>query len=129
MAAPNRSEFLVLSRGQWDPNASKQEIQQAIDDFYVWINQLVDAGKMKHGQRLANRGRTVGKQGVIMDGPYGEAKEVVGGYWFILANSLEEAAELIAANPTIRCGLYFEVRPIEHERASAFVTTTETPRG
>jgi hypothetical protein len=123
-----RSEYLVISRGQWEKSALKEEIQKAIDDFYVWLGQMVDQGKMKPGQRLANQGKTVSKNGVTTDGPFGESKEVVGGYWFVLAENLEEAAQIMTGNPTIRCGLFFEVRPIEQERASAFVTTTETPR-
>jgi len=80
------SEYLVISRGQWDKNKSPEEIQQAIDEFYVWLRRLVDEGKMKRGQRLANKGKTVSRKGVT-DGPFGESKEVVGGYWFIIAES------------------------------------------
>ena len=36
-----RTEFLVISRGQWDPALSRDEIQGAIDRFYVWIEQMV----------------------------------------------------------------------------------------
>lgn len=122
------SEYLVISRGQWDKNASPQEIQTAIDEFYVWLERLVDEGKMKPGQRLAAAGITVSRRGLLLDGPYGETKEVVGGYWFILAASLEAAAEIASGNPCLRCGLFYEIRPIEQERASAFKTTTETPR-
>ena len=63
----------------------------------------------------------------MTDGPFAETKEVIGGYWFILANSLEEAADLAAENPCVDCGLTYEIRPIERERASAFKETTETP--
>jgi hypothetical protein len=52
---------------------------------------------------------------------------VIGGYWFILAGSLEEAAEIAAGNPCLACGLVYEIRPIESVRASAFAVTTETP--
>lgn len=121
------SEFLVISRGQWDPNLSPERIQSAIDQFYVWLDRLVREGKMKTGQRLADRGKTVSKKAVT-DGPYGEAKEVIGGYWFVIAKSLDEAAEIAAGNPCLDCGLFFEIRPIEVERASAFTVTTETPR-
>jgi hypothetical protein len=62
-----------------------------------------------------------------MDGPFAEAKEVIGGYWFFLAGSLDEAAALAAENPCLACGLAFEIRPIESERASAFKVTNETP--
>lgn len=120
------SEYLVISRGQWDASLSQQEIQRAIDAFYVWHAQLVEAGRMKAGQRLAREGKIVQKGGV-MDGPFAEAKEVIGGYWFILAASLDEAAELASGNPCLACGLSYEVRPIEAVRASAFAITSETP--
>jgi hypothetical protein len=120
------SEYVVISRGQWDEDKSPEEIQRAIDAFYVWHEQLVREGKMKPGQRLAKASMLVSKLGVI-DGPFAETKEVIGGYWHFLASSLEEAAALAAQNPCLACGLSFEVRPIELERCSAFDETSETP--
>jgi hypothetical protein len=120
------SEYLVISRGQWDPHLSREEIQDAIDRFYVWYGRLIDEGKMKAGQRLAKEGKLVSKTRVT-DGPFAETKEVIGGYWFILAGSLAEAAELAAENPCLACGLVYEIRPTESARASAFEVTTETP--
>jgi hypothetical protein len=120
------SEYLVISRGQWDPSLPQDEIQRAIDNFYVWHERLVSEGKMKAGQRLATAGRTVSKR-AITDGPFSEAKEVIGGYWLIVAGSLDEAAQLAAENPCLACGLVYEIRPIETVRASAFAVTNETP--
>ena len=121
------SEYLVISRGQWDKDISREEIQNAIDQFYVWLGRLVDEGKMKTGQRLAGEGKTVSRKNMVTDGPYGETKEVIGGYWFILAGDLDEAAEIAAGNPCLNCGLFYEIRPIDPELASAFTVTTETP--
>jgi hypothetical protein len=120
------SEYLVISRGQWDKDASREKIQDAIDRFYVWHERLVAAGKMKPGQRLAREGKIVSKHAVT-DGPFIESKELVGGYWFILARSLEEATAIAAENPCLACGLVFEIRPIEPVRASADAVTCETP--
>jgi len=120
------SEYLVLSRGQWDPSCSREEIQRAIDDFYVWIERMVEDGAMKRGRRLAVQGKLVSK-GIVTDGPYSEAKEVIGGYWFIIAKSLDAAARLASGNPCLRCGLSYEIRPFDPERATAFNVTSETP--
>ena len=98
------SEYLVISRGQWDREASREEIQTAIDAFYAWHGRLVDEGRMKAGQRLAREGKLVSRRKVI-DGPFSESKEVIGGYWLILADSLAEAAELAAGNPCLAFGL------------------------
>ena len=123
------AEFLVISRGQWDPDAPKEEIQTAIDDFYAWLGGLIDEGKMKPGERLGTGGAMVTREQILTDGPFGEAKEVIGGYWFIRANSLAEAAQLAAGNPCLQYGLRYEIRPLALEKASAFDVTNETPVG
>jgi hypothetical protein len=121
------SEYLVISRGQWDTTATPMEIQSAIDEFYLWLERMVQEGKMKTGQRLGPEGKTVARNNVVTDGPFGETKEVIGGYWFILARGLEEAAAIAEGNPCLRCGLFYEIRPIDPELATAFTVTTETP--
>ena len=123
---PPLHDFLVLSRGQWDESKSPEEIQQAIDQFYAWYDALLAEGKVKAGQRLTPAGKLVTRERTL-DGPFSEAKEVVGGYWFFVAASLEEAAALAAQNPCLRCGLAYEVRPVESARASAYVHANETP--
>jgi hypothetical protein len=120
------SEYLVISRGQWDKDMSREKIQSAIDEFYVWHERLVAAGKMKPGQRLARDGKIVSKH-EVSDGPFIESKELIGGYWFILARSLEEAAAIAAGNPCLACGLLMEIRPVDPVRASAYAVTCETP--
>ena len=124
--SPSLNEYLLLSRGQWDPAKSPEEIQAAIDSFYRWHQELVAQGRFKPGQRLARETKLVTSAG-IKDGPFAEAKEVVGGYWFILAGSLQEAAQLAAKNPCLACGLSFEIRPLELEQASAYRESSETP--
>ena len=119
-------DYLVISRGQWDADLSREEIQAAIDAFYRWRERLVAEGRMKPGQRLAREAKIVTKHGAT-DGPFAEAKEVIGGYWTIVASSLDEAAEIAAQNPCLACGLIYEIRPIDPTRASAFVASNETP--
>jgi hypothetical protein len=119
-------EYLVLSRGQWDPAKSNQEIQGAIDAFYAWFEHLVAEGRIERGHRLTRVGKVVSRHR-IADGPFAEAKELVGGYWILRARSLDDAADLMSQNPTLTCGLALEVRPLEHQRASAYVLSNETP--
>src|ERR1700720_937968 len=107
------SEFLVISRGQWDSTLSLKEKQNAIYKFYAWLEQLVDEGKMKRGPRLTYEDKTIGRQNAITDGPFGESKEVIGGYWSILASNLDEAAQIAKGNPCLDYGLFMEVRPID----------------
>jgi hypothetical protein len=112
------SEYLVICRGQWDKTASRDQIAKVIDQFYIWLNRLVDEGKMKPGQRLKYEGKTVGRRNAITDGPFGESKEVIGGFWFVVANSLDEAAQIAAGNPCLDYGLSLEIRPIDLDIAT-----------
>jgi hypothetical protein len=53
-------------------------------------------------------------KGVFKDGPYSESKEVIVGYFHILAKDLEEAIEIAKANPVFEAGeASIEVRPIK----------------
>jgi hypothetical protein len=125
-STPKKREFLLPSRGKWNPEKSPQEIQSAIDNFYGWYEQMLAAGTFKPGSRLSTDGKLVTPEGIV-DGPFAETKEVIGGYWFIVADDLEAAAAIAARNPTLACGLSFEIRPLEPERASAYRESNETP--
>jgi hypothetical protein len=111
-------EYLVISRGHWDSSLSRDEIEKAIDQFYTWYDRLAAEGKIKPGQRLTYEGKTVRGSNVITDGPFGESKEVIGGYWFILAGDLDEAAQIAKGNPCLNCGIYMELRPIDPRRGT-----------
>ena len=119
-------QYLVISRGKWDENAVQDDVQQAIDLFYEWYERNVAAGRMLPGSRLRTEGKVVSKRGMT-DGPFTESKELVGGYWFIVADSLDDAAALAAENPCLAFGLTLEIRPLEDVKALATATTNETP--
>jgi hypothetical protein len=120
-------QYLLLSRGQWNREIPKTAIQAAIDSFYAWYERLVADGKFKPGHRLTVEAKLVSRLG-ITDGPFTESKDVIGGYWFIIAHSLEEAAKIAAESPCLACGLSYEIRPLELEPASAYKVSNETPR-
>lgn len=122
----SKSEYLLISRGQWDETASKQEVQDAIDRFYAWYERGVADGVLLPGSRLENRGKVVAR-GAITDGPFAEARELIGGYWFIVADSLDHAAQIASENPCLEFGLTLEIRPLEAARARAQDVTNETP--
>ena len=105
-----RSEYLVISRGAWDPSFTAKDIQRATEQFYAWYDRLCAEGKMKRGSRLADDGKVLARSRAVIDGPFAEAKEVVGGFWFVLADSLEDAAEIVQGNPVLAFGFTNEIR-------------------
>ena len=122
-----RHDYLVISRGHWDTDKPKEQIDTAITEFYDWLYRHIEAGRMRAGSRLGTERANVSKAGITTDGPFGEAKEVVGGYWFVSAGSLREAADLLSHSPTLPYGLLYEVRPLDPERCAASNITNETP--
>lgn len=121
-------DYLVLSRGQWDERATREDVQHAIDQFYRWYEGHLAAGRMKPGSRLVPERKLVA-HGLVTDGPFTETKEIVGGYWFIVAASLDEAVEIASHNPCLAFGLTLEIGQLEPERALATDITNETPAG
>jgi hypothetical protein len=124
--ATAKHHYLVISRGKWDETATQEDVQRAIDRFYDWHERNVAAGRALRGSRLRTDGKVVSRRS-ITDGPFAESKELVGGYWFFIADSLEEAAALGAENPCLAFGLTLEIRPLEEAKALATDTTNETP--
>ena len=80
--------------------------------FTVWFERLSNEGKIENGHRLAQEGKIVVSRNTVTDGPFAESKEAIGGYWFIRADSLEEAVEIAKGNPCLDYGATVEVRPI-----------------
>ncbi len=52
------------------------------------------------------------RENLIIDGPYADTKEVLGGYFVFEASDLDEALELAQRIPAVRLGGAVEVRPL-----------------
>lgn len=127
MSTPAANDFLLLSRGQWDRKSDKAAIEAAIGQFYAWYEANLARGTFKPGSRLTTDAAVVTREGISTDGPFAEGKEVIGGYWIIVAESLAAAASLAAESPVLAHGIRYEIRPLESARGSAYRHTNETP--
>ena len=106
---------MLLFRGpHWDQGLSTDELQKTMDDVMAWFEGLNQRGTVKGAQPLSAQGRTIsGANGrFVVDGPFTETKEAVGGYLVLQADSFEEAVEVARTNPALRYGVSVEVRPI-----------------
>jgi hypothetical protein len=108
------SDFAFLYRGR-DTNASPEQMQKTMKKWRAWFKQLGENGHLKDiGHPLENSGKVVrGKQKSVTDGPFAEAKDVVGGFTLIQARDLEQASELSKGCPILEVGGSVEVRPIQ----------------
>jgi len=108
------SDFTFLYRGR-DTNASPEQMQKTMEKWRAWFKDLGEKGHLKDvGHPLENSGRVVkGRQKSVTDGPFAEAKDVVGGFTLIQARDLEQATELSKGCPILEVGGSVEVRPIQ----------------
>jgi hypothetical protein len=107
------NEFVFLYRGG-ETGRSPERAQQMMQKWMAWFKELADNGHVKdRGQPLERAGKLVnGKRKAVIDGPFAEAKDVVGGYTLILAKDLNEAAELSKGCPILEVDGQVEVRPV-----------------
>lgn len=107
------TEFVYLYRGYEQP-ASPEEMQKKTAKWMTWLKDLSDKGHLKSlGEPLEPGGKVVkGAKKQVVDGPYAEAKDVVGGYSIIVAKEIGEAVALSLACPIFEDGGSVEVRPI-----------------
>jgi len=106
---------MLLFRGpHWDKGLSTNELQQAMNEVMAWFEGLNERSKIKGAQPLGGQGRVIsGTDGrFVVDGPFAESKEAVGGYLILQADSLDEAVEIARSMPALRYGVSVEVRPI-----------------
>jgi hypothetical protein len=95
-----------------DPEVDLQEVFAAVDRFNAKLEAagaLVFAG----GLEAPREAKVVDASGVT-DGPFSEAKEVLGGFWVIEAASLDEALAL-AREGAVACANPVEVRAFQAE--------------
>jgi hypothetical protein len=108
------SEFTFLFRGRQNFD-SPEEAQKHMQRWMAWFKELGAAGQLKDpGHPLEPSGKVVrGVQKLVTDGPYAEAKDVVGGYVVVEARDLAHAAELSKGCPILGAGGSVEIRPIQ----------------
>lgn len=114
---PSPTAFLLLFRNagpDTHQHLSPEQREQLTRQWNDWYDGLAAQGKVEHGRPLALEGRVVsGPRGQkVTDGPYAEAKEVVGGYFFLTVADLDEATEIAKQCPGLPLGITVEVRPV-----------------
>jgi hypothetical protein len=111
-------QYMLLIYGSGD---SWQELtpeqQQAIGaEYFAFTEELRSSGKMVAGDALqpistATSVRIRDGETLTTDGPFAETKEVLGGYYLIDVETLDEALEWGAKIPGAKYGT-IEVRPV-----------------
>lgn len=90
-----------------------QEFENLVGAHMKWVEELSEKGLFKGGEGLGQTGKTIdNRTKVVTDGPFIEAKEMVGGFYLIQANDIDHAVEIAQRCPSIRYKGKIEIRAI-----------------
>ena len=109
-------EFMFIFKGPTyeDLTMSPEEAQANMHKWISWVNQLKNEGVYVEGRPLVKGGKMIaGKTPVVTDGPFAESKELVGGYFVIKANNIEEAVEHAKGFPDFALQGSVEIREVQ----------------
>ena len=91
--------------------ASPEEMQQHLQKWGAWFKGMGD--KFVSGEPLDFSGKVLrGSKKTLSDGPFAEAKDLVGGYAVVKAKSVDDAVELARGCPIFEHDGVLEVRPV-----------------
>ena len=105
------AKFLLLYRDAAEPRTqpSPEEMQGFLAMWGEWFQQfgskIVDGG-----DALLPTGRVLKPGGEVANGPYVEAKEIIGGFSVVEAEHYEAAVEIAQACPIAKIGGGIEIR-------------------
>ena len=107
--------MLYVDEAGW-PKLTPAEQEQGIAAYTAFTQALTKAGALKGSNRLqpssaATTVRVANGKPQVMDGPYADSKEQLGGYFVIDAPNLDAAISWAARCPAASHGVV-EVRPI-----------------
>ena len=107
-------DFMLLFRGATQQYSfSAEEMQNHMQKWFGWVDQLKSKNIYVSGEPLIPGGKTVaGKKAVVTDGPFAESKELIGGFFIIKADTIEQAAEIAKDCPDLPLDGIVEVREV-----------------
>ena len=107
--------MLYVNEAAW-PKLTKAEQEQGMAAYMAYTEALTKAGALVRGNRLrpsaaATTVRIANGKSQVLDGPYADSKEQLGGYYIIDVPDLDAALGWAARCPAAGHGVV-EVRPI-----------------
>lgn len=107
--------MLYVNEAGW-PKLSKAEQEQGMAAYAAYTEALRKAGALKGSNRLqpssaATTVRIANDKMQVLDGPYADSKEQLGGYYLIDVPDLDAALSWAARCPAVGHGVV-EVRPL-----------------
>ena len=110
---------MVIVKGATQSEAGELPDEAMLTEMGRFNEELVKAGVLLAGEGLqpsakGKRVRFVGRERVVIDGPFAESKELVAGFWLWQVRSIDEAIEWAkrCPNPIPGTEAEIEIRPV-----------------
>jgi len=108
---------MVIVKANKDSEAGVMPSEKLLGEMGKFNQELMKAGVFlgADGLRPSSKGKRVrfsGEKRTVIDGPFSEAKELVGGYWLWQVKSIEEAVEWLKRAP-FDYETEVEIRPVQ----------------
>ena len=108
-------EFMMIFIGASyeELGLSPEQLQERMGKWFAWGDKMKKQGIMRGGEALHSPAKRIsGPDRVESDGPFAESKELVGGYYTVVANSVEEVTDIAQDFPDYDLGGTVEIREI-----------------
>jgi hypothetical protein len=110
------AKFMCVFRGGAfvEKGLSPAEVGAHLQKWNVWVSGLAKAGHIEPGgSPLQGGGKVIrGRNKLVTDGPYAEAKDLVTGNLILIAASLDEATDIAHGCPIYEFDGSLELRPV-----------------
>ena len=107
-------KFMPIFIGGDYTKLSNEAMQANMQKWFAWLQKLTKQQRYVSGEALLPAvKKVVGPKKVVTDGPYAEGKEVVGGFFVVLAKDINEAVEMAKDSPDYEMGGIVEVREVQ----------------
>jgi hypothetical protein len=108
-----------INEDRWE-GLDEKERDSVMQEYGAWMRKLDASGNHVLSARLQPSATAATVRGhrskpSVVDGPFAETKEQIGGFHLINAADLEEAVAVAERIPTLRVGGTIEVRPLRPE--------------
>lgn len=109
-------KYLLIFVGGSNRDLSPEEAEKQMNKWFAWIEKLRSQGKYHSGEALTPGGKVVSNKNgkIVVDGPFTETKEAVGGYFVIEAGNIDEAVAIARDYPAFHLNGKVEVREVRN---------------
>lgn len=98
-------------------DVTPEQMEQVIGEYVAWREALEKQGRLAGGEKLRDEGGRhlsgFGADLKVVDGPFAEAAEVIGGYFTVEARDYDDAVEVAKNCPHLKYGGRIELRQVE----------------